>query len=111
VASIYVIAGVDCAGKSSISGEAVLTAGSECFNRDLAAKWLIQDNPGPPLEEANRRARQLGFDGLLRALENGGTYACKSNLGARSVTKALISRPPPIGQLVGAWLIAEPTLH
>ncbi|WP_072895129.1 hypothetical protein [Hydrocarboniphaga daqingensis] len=92
-------------------GEAVLTAESECFNRDLAAKRLIQDNPGLPLEEANSRARQLGFDGLLRALENGGTYAFESTLGARSVTKASISSPPPIGQLVGAWLVAEPTRH
>ena len=71
-------------------GEALLAAGSEFFNPDLAAKRLIQDNPGLPLQEANSRAWQLGFDGLLRALKNGGTYAFESTLGARSITQALI---------------------
>lgn len=90
MASIYVIAGVNGAGKSSILGEALLAAGSEFFNPDLAAQRLIHDNPGMPLEKANGLAWQLGFDGLVRALESGGTYAFESTLGASTITKTLI---------------------
>ena len=50
-ARVVVLAGVNGAGKSSIAGEAILSAGGEFYNPDSAAQELLESNPHPNLAQ------------------------------------------------------------
>ena len=59
-ARLYVLAGVNGAGKSSIGGAAIRAAGGEYYNPDEAARALMAANPGLGQTEANAAAWQQG---------------------------------------------------
>src|SRR5690606_29825988 len=67
-ARIFVLAGVNGAGKSSIGGAALLAHNAPYFNPDLAARTLLDANPGMAQDTANAKAWELGRRGLERAL-------------------------------------------
>ncbi|HWS90974.1 MAG TPA: ZTL protein, partial [Mycobacterium sp.] len=52
-ARLYVLAGVNGAGKSSIGGAAIRAAGGDYYNPDEAARALMVANPGLGQPEAN----------------------------------------------------------
>jgi len=56
VARIFVLAGVNGAGKSSIGGAALQARKVPCFNPDLAARTLLDTNPSLTQETANAQA-------------------------------------------------------
>ena len=49
---IYVLAGTNGAGKSSIAGAMLIERGVEYFNPDAAAALIANANPGTTLEDA-----------------------------------------------------------
>lgn len=53
---IYVLAGTNGAGKSSIAGAMLIEKGVEYFNPDEAAELIRLANPGITLEEAQSAA-------------------------------------------------------
>jgi predicted ABC-type ATPase len=53
---IYVIAGTNGAGKSSIAGAMFLRQGVEYFNPDEASRLILTSNPGITQLEANSAA-------------------------------------------------------
>jgi predicted ABC-type ATPase len=55
-ARLYVLAGVNGAGKSSIGGAAIRAAGGNYYNPDEAARELIAANPGLSQTDANAAA-------------------------------------------------------
>ena len=57
---VYVIAGVNGAGKSSIGGAAFRNLGSEYFNPDEVARELMAANPGLGQTEADIVAWRQG---------------------------------------------------
>jgi len=59
-ARIFVLAGVNGAGKSSIGGAALLDRKVAYFNPDLAARVLLDANPGLKQEVANAQAWEFG---------------------------------------------------
>ena len=71
-ANIFVLAGVNGAGKSSLGGAALAARGSRYFNPDLAARDLVEADPQLTLERANGHAWEMGRRGLERALREGG---------------------------------------
>ncbi|MFN6995781.1 MAG: AAA family ATPase [Aquincola tertiaricarbonis] len=111
-ARLYVLAGVNGAGKSSIGGAALQAAGVPYFNPDIAARNLRQADASLGLEAANAQAWQLGLRGLQRALAEGGTYAMETTLGGRTLP-ALLLQGAQQGAELHLWFagLATPELH
>jgi predicted ABC-type ATPase len=108
VASIYVIAGVNGAGKSSIAGAAFETY----FNPDDAARRILAANPGMTITEANSEAWQEGKRQLERAIREDGSYAFETTLGGRTIA-SLLREAAASGKQVWVWYtgLASPDLH
>ncbi|RZL37161.1 MAG: hypothetical protein EOP35_09300, partial [Rubrivivax sp.] len=88
--AVYVLAGVNGAGKSSLGGAAIQASGAEFFNPDIAAARLREQQPGLSAEQANGLAWTLGRRGLEAALAGGLTYAFETTLGGHSITRILL---------------------
>lgn len=86
---ITVIAGVNGAGKSSIAGANLRSNGGYYFNPDEVAKDLMANTPSMPQQEANGKAWKIGYDQLLRAIEEDHDYAFETTLGGNSICQAL----------------------
>ncbi len=111
-ANIFVIAGVNGAGKSSIGGAALLARNVPYFNPDLAARTLLDANPGLGLERANGHAWEIGRQGLEKALQEGLTFAFETTLGANTITNMLLAGAQG-GARVHIWYagLSSPELH
>ena len=59
ISCIYVLAGTNGAGKSSVGGAMLSQQGVEYFNPDKAAMQIRSANPGITNEEANSAARYV----------------------------------------------------
>ncbi|TWI03542.1 putative ABC-type ATPase [Luteimonas cucumeris] len=81
---LYVLAGVNGAGKSSIGGYLLRQAGLDWFNPDTFARELIAAT-GCEQTEANAMAWQEGMRRLDDAIAKGGHYAFETTLGGRTV--------------------------
>ncbi|MDQ7998221.1 MAG: AAA family ATPase [Luteibacter sp.] len=81
---LYVLAGVNGAGKSSVGGHLLERAGLGWFNPDTFARELIAQG-GYEQAQANAVAWQEGMRRLDEALEHGNTYAFETTLGGRTV--------------------------
>jgi predicted ABC-type ATPase len=90
-ARIFVLAGVNGAGKSSIGGAALAARGAPCFDPDLAARTLRESDPALGQESANAQAWEMGRAGLERALANGLNFAFETTLGARTLPDMLLA--------------------
>ena len=86
---IYVLAGVNGAGKSSITGAAIRALGGEYFNPDEAARRVIDANPGLDQTTANGLAWQQGRRLLERAIAEKLDLAIESTLGGSTIPKLL----------------------
>ena len=87
---IYVLAGVNGAGKSSIGGAAMQAHGAAYFNPDLTARMLQDSSPGLTLEQANALAWEQGRRGLERALHEGLNFAFETTLGGNTISNMLL---------------------
>ncbi len=88
-AGIYVLAGTNGAGKTSVVGSAFTAAGAEYFNPDEAAKRIRNANPGMSVETANGAAWNLGKRFLERAIAERGSFAFETTLGGTTITALL----------------------
>lgn len=111
-ARIFVVAGVNGAGKSSIGGAALLDREVPYFNPDLAARTLLQTNPGLELESANAHAWEMGREGLERALREDLNYAFETTLGANTIADMLLDGMRG-GAQIHVWYagLSSPELH
>ena len=66
---IYVLAGVNGSGKSSIAGAAFREMGGDYYNPDEVARQLREARPGLSQADANAAAWQRGFEYLNEAIE------------------------------------------
>ena len=85
---LYVLAGVNGAGKSSIGGHLLREAGLDWFNPDTYARALVQQL-GTPQAQANGQAWQEGVRRLQAALAEGHNHAFETTLGGASITAML----------------------
>lgn len=86
---VFVLAGVNGAGKSSVAGEAVRAAGGEYFNPDEATERLLAANPGATLSDVNAAAWAQGRRLLERAIAEQLDYAFETPLGGTTITRLL----------------------
>jgi predicted ABC-type ATPase len=109
---IYVLAGTNGAGKSSIGGAAFLRAGVEYFNPDQAARLILARVTGLTQTDANSAAWHQGRRLLERAIAERKTFAFETTLGGRTIT-ALLERAPAAGLDVRVWYVGldGPELH
>lgn len=111
-AAIFVLAGVNGAGKSSLGGAALQGSGAEFFNPDAAAAQIREQQPGLSAEQANGLAWRVGRRRLEQALAEGGAYAFETTLGGKSIVKLLLDGARN-GAQVNVWFagLATPELH
>lgn len=109
---IYVLAGVNGAGKSSIGGAAVRVRGGEYFNPDEAARQLLAANPKLTQTEANSAAWQHGRRLLERAIAERLTFAFETTLGANTIPR-LLAEAAGQGIEIHLWYagLSSPELH
>ncbi len=109
---IYVLAGVNGAGKSSLGGAAFREAGGDYYNPDEAARSLKAANPGLTQTAANSRAWQIGKGLLQKAIANRLDFAFETTLGANSIP-ALLRNAAQNGIEIHVWYagLASPELH
>ena len=110
--SIYVLAGTNGAGKSSIGGAMIRAAGGDYFNPDEAARQIADANPGASITEANSAAWLEGKRLLERAIAERGNFAFETTLGGRTLTR-LLADAIEAGIDVHIWYVAlaSPELH
>jgi predicted ABC-type ATPase len=88
---LYVLAGTNGAGKSSVAGAMFRARGAEYFNPDEAASLILSANPGITQAEANSAAWQQGKRLLERAVAERLNFAFETTLGGRTITALLES--------------------
>lgn len=86
---ISVIAGVNGAGKSSIVGVNLRNNGGDYFNPDEVSRALMLNNPSISQQEANSSAWKIGYNQLLRAIDEDHDYVFETTLGGSSICMAL----------------------
>lgn len=86
---IYVLAGVNGAGKSSIGGAAFRAFGAYYYNPDEAARALVAANPGLSQTDANGVAWQQGRRLLEQAIADRLHFAFETTLGANTIPRLL----------------------
>ena len=109
---IYVLAGVNGAGKSSIAGATFRASGADYFNPDEAARRLVTTNPRLTQTEANALAWQQGKRLLERAIAERLDYAFETTLGGHTLPR-LLAEAAASGSAVHVWYagLASPELH
>jgi predicted ABC-type ATPase len=88
---IFVLAGVNGAGKSSIGGAMFRETGANYYNPDEAAHLLRKANPRLAQSEANSVAWQQGRRLLERAIAERLDFALETTLGASTIPKLLVA--------------------
>jgi predicted ABC-type ATPase len=85
---IFVLAGVNGAGKSSVGGALLTEYGLTWFNPDTYARELVAQT-GLSIADANSLAWEHGRTGLAAAIANGSNYAFETTLGASTIPELL----------------------
>jgi predicted ABC-type ATPase len=109
---IYVIAGVNGAGKSSLAGATFTDYGAEYYNPDEVARELIRANPRLTQTEANSKAWHAGVKLLESAISEHLDFAFETTLGANTIPK-LLALAAQQGVEVNIWYVGldSPELH
>src|SRR5512141_1046311 len=103
-AGLYVLAGTNGAGKSTIGGEAVRAAGIECFDPDEAARRIGLAQPRLAQAEVNSAAWHHGRRLLERAIAERLDFAFETTLGGETMTR-LLERACASGIDVRVWYV------
>ncbi len=109
---IYVLAGVNGAGKSSIGGAAFRALGADYYNPDEAARALMAANPGLRQTDANSAAWHQGKRLLEQATARRLGFAFETTLGANTIPR-LLGKAASQGIEVFVWYagLSSPELH
>jgi predicted ABC-type ATPase len=105
---IYVLAGTNGAGKSSIGGAMLVSEGTEYFNPDLAARKIMGANPSITQAEANGIAWNEGRRLLEHAIATKLNWAFETTLGGDTIT-GLLRKAATAGIEVRIWYVGLDT--
>ena len=110
--AIYVLAGTNGCGKSSIAGAQFRERGADYFNPDEAARHIREANPGLSVRDANGAAWHEGKRLLERAIDEDADYAFETTLGGNTITE-LLGEAIARGREVYIWYagLASVELH
>jgi predicted ABC-type ATPase len=111
-ACVYVLAGTNGAGKSSVGGAAIREQGADYFNPDEATQRIRSSNPHLSERDANIAAWQEGTRLLEEAIARRLVFALETTLGGDTIT-ALLLQALAEGLEVRMWYVAlaTPELH
>ena len=109
---IYVLAGVNGAGKSSIGGAAFRATGADYYNPDEAARELLAANPALTQADANSAAWRKGVELLKRAIGERKNFAFETTLGANTIPR-LLAQAASQSIEIYVWYVglSSPELH
>jgi predicted ABC-type ATPase len=107
---LYVLAGVNGAGKSSVGGHLLERAGLTWYNPDTFARELM-DSTGCDQETANGYAWQEGMRRLEEAVAKGLNHAFETTLGGKSVTEKILAAAKTHDVLIWFCGLSSPELH
>jgi len=109
---IYVLAGVNGAGKSSIGETIFRHQGSVVFNPDTVAQKICALHPYISLPLANGHAWKLGKSLLEQAIKEGKDYRFETTLGGRTIA-GLLEEAARGGHQLHIWFcgLESPELH
>ena len=107
---LYVLAGVNGAGKSSVGGHLLERAGLAWFNPDSFARELVALT-GCPVADANAAAWQAGMQRLDAALAAGHSHAFETTLGGNSVPARIAAASHSHDVLMWFCGLASPEQH
>ncbi len=101
---IFVLAGNNGAGKSSLGGATIRASGADYFNPDEAALRIRAVNPGMTAEQANAAAWHEGRRLLERAIAERLSFAFETTLGGRTMA-SLLDDAITAGVEVRVWYV------
>lgn len=107
---LYVLAGVNGAGKSSIGGHLLTRAGLSWYNPDTFARLLVHEQ-GYTQEDANGLAWQEGMRRLDQALARGASHAFETTLGGTTVARKLQAASASHDVMMWFCGLDSPALH
>jgi predicted ABC-type ATPase len=109
---IYVLAGVNGAGKSTIAGAAFRVFGADYYNPDEAAHQLMAVNRNISQTDANSAAWHQGVRLLKQAIEQRLDFAFETTLGANTIPR-LLAHAAAQGIEIYVWYVglSTPELH
>ena len=109
---IYVLAGVNGAGKSSIGGAAFRASGADYYDPDEAARALMAVNPTLTQADANSAAWHAGVKLLKQAIAEHKDFAFETTLGANTIPR-LLAEAASQGIEIYIWYVglSSPELH
>jgi predicted ABC-type ATPase len=107
---LYVLAGVNGAGKSSIGGHLLEREGLTWFNPDTFAREF-KAATGCDQETANARAWQEGMRRLDEAIAKGWNHAFETTLGGKSVAAKILEATKTHDVLIWFCGLSSPELH
>jgi predicted ABC-type ATPase len=107
---LYVLAGVNGAGKSSVGGHLLTQAGLSWFNPDTYARELVRQQ-GLDQAAANAAAWQEGVRRLDAAVASGSSYAFETTLGGRTLVQKLVEASATHDVLVWFCGLRDAELH
>jgi len=107
---LYVLAGVNGAGKSYIGGYLLTQAGLAWYNPDDFARALVT-NYGVSQEKANIEAWQEGVRRLRQAMAARRSFAFETTLGGHSITQYLLQACKTHDVMVWYCGLRDPQLH
>ena len=110
--SVYVLAGTNGAGKSSVAGAMFRESGADYFNPDEATRRILAANPGISTAEANSAAWHEGKRLLEYAIAERLDFALETTLGAHTIS-ALLQKALAAGIEVRIWFVglSSPEVH
>lgn len=109
---LFVLAGTNGAGKSSIGGATIRARGGQYFNPDEAAARIRADQPHLSATQSNSAAWHEGKRLLQQAIAQGLDYNFETTLGGRSFAK-LLKQAAEQGFEIRIWYVglASPEMH
>ena len=108
--ALYVLAGVNGAGKSSVGGHLLEQAGLAWFNPDTFARELMAAT-GCDQNQANGAAWQEGMRRLKAAMANGDNFAFETTLGGHTVPARIAAASATHDVLMWFCGLSSPELH
>lgn len=102
--SIYVLAGTNGAGKSSVAGATFRARGSNYFNPDEITRRILHANPDLGPGEANSRAWGQGKRLLQTAITTHMDFAFETTLGGNTIP-SLLETAHNAGVAVRIWYV------
>jgi len=108
---LYVLAGVNGAGKSAIGGRLLRRRGLEYFDPDEFARGLGRQT-GRGVEQRNAEAWRFGKELLEHAIAEGRNHAFETTLGGNTIPR-LVANAATAGHRVVVWYcgLVSPELH